>query len=103
MIACNHFMSYMGPMSSITVRNIPESVKAALARRAEETGESLEAFLRRILQAEATTVSAKPNWKEFVAGIRTRVESLPPLEPGDIDAWEHSEEFARRDTPLEAP
>lgn len=90
-------------MSSITVRNIPESVKAALVRRAEESGESLEAFLRRVLQTEAANVAAKPDWTEFVAGIRARAEALPPLEPGDIDAWEHSEELARRDTPLEAP
>ena len=103
MIACNHFMLYINPMSSITVRNIPESVKAALARRAEESGESLEAFLRRLLQAEASSAPAKADWKEFIAGIRARVDALPPLEPGEMDAWEHSEEFARRDPPIEAP
>lgn len=81
-------------MSSITVRNIPESVKAALVRRAEEQGESLEAFLRRLLQAEATQATVRPDWKDFVASIRARVEALPPAEAGDPDAIGHREEMA---------
>lgn len=86
-------------MSSITVRNIPESVKAALVRRAEETGESLEAFLRRILEIESSKDPAPDQWKLRFRAILKRIEELPPLEPGQKDAWELSEEFSRNDTP----
>lgn len=86
-------------MSSITVRNIPESVKAALARRAEETGESLEAYLRRILEMESSKDPAPDQAKLRFRAILKRIEELPPLEPGQKDAWELSEEFSRNDTP----
>ncbi|MFZ5619352.1 MAG: FitA-like ribbon-helix-helix domain-containing protein [Pseudomonadota bacterium] len=89
-------------MSSITVRNIPESVKAALARRAEETGESLEAYLRRILEMESSKDPAPDQAKLRFRAILKRIEELPPLEPGQKDAWELSEEFSRNDTPAVA-
>lgn len=85
-------------MSSITVRNIPESVKAALVRRAEETGESLEAFLRRVLELESSKDPEPDQFKLRFRAILKRFEALPPLEPGQKDAWELSEEFGRNDT-----
>ena len=86
-------------MSSITVRNIPESVKAALVRRAEESGESLEAFLRRVLERESGKEPAPDQMKLRFRAILKRIGDLPPLEPGQKDAPELSEEFSRNDTP----
>ena len=86
-------------MSSITVRNIPESVKAALVRRAEASGESLEAFLRRLLENESAKDPAPDQWKVRFRAILKRIGDLPPLEPGQKDAPELSEEFSRNDTP----
>lgn len=86
-------------MSSITIRNIPESVKAALVRRAEETGESLEAFLRRVLETESSRDPAPDQMKMRFRSILKRIDQLPPLEPGQRDAWELSEDLSRNDTP----
>ncbi len=92
-------MPYIPSMSSITVRNIPENVKAVLARRAEETGESLEAYLRRILEMESSKDPAPDQARLRFRAILKKIEELPPLEPGQKDAWELSEEFSRNDTP----
>lgn len=86
-------------MSSITVRNIPESVKAALARRAEESGESLEAFLRRVLELESSKDPAPDQFRLRFRAILKKLAELPSLEPGEKDAWELTEEFSRHDTP----
>lgn len=66
-------------MAQIIVRNIPEEVKASLARRARLAGRSMEEEVRRILknaaqkivQEEKTRANGKKkNWR---AGLGTRI------------------------------
>lgn len=80
-------------MSSITVRNLSDDVKAALKKRAKASGESLEAFLRRILQAEAAKpVRGEKDWAALIDEIREQVKALPPLKPGEKELQEIIEE-----------
>lgn len=86
-------------MSSITVRNMPERGKNGLDRRARATGESLEAFLRRLLEAEAGREENLKDIERQFAAILDRVDRLPPLTKGQKGAWELTEEFSARDLP----
>ncbi len=86
-------------MSSITVRNIPEGVKAALVKKARRSGESLEAFLRRLLEREAENRFERDELRRKFDAILERIDNLPPLKPGEKDAWELTEEFSKNDSP----
>lgn len=99
MIACNHPAAYMCAMASITVRNVPEAVKEGLVRRAKATGESLEAFLRRVLEAEANSSDDTEELRREFGAILDRIDQLPPLPPGEKDAWELTEELGKLDSP----
>ena len=85
-------------MSSITVRNLPEGVKEGLVVRAKEAGESLEGFLRRLLETEAAKEPADARRLQ-VREVLRRIDALPPLPPGEKDAPELSDEFAASDVP----
>jgi plasmid stability protein len=79
-------------MSSVTVRNLPEGVKENLALRAKQAGESLEGFLRRLLQTEAAKTDATEDWPSRIRRLVEEAKSLPPLKPGEKDFWEIIEE-----------
>jgi len=86
-------------MSSITVRNVPERVKDGLVRRAKASGESLEAFLRRLLEREAKSRYDQDELRRKFDAILERIDNSPPLKPGEKDAWELTEEFSKTDSP----
>jgi len=93
------FYAYIASMSSITIRNIPEPVKDGLVRRAKASGESLEAFLRRLLEREARNRYDRDALRRKFDAILERIDNLPPLKPGEKDAWELTEEFSKNDSP----
>lgn len=89
----------MTGMTSITVRNVPDRVKASLAQRAKSSGESLEAFLRRLLEREASQPDPTDDMKDRLTAILARADRMPPLAPGQKDAWQLSEELSLSDAP----
>jgi plasmid stability protein len=75
-------------MSSITIRNLDPAIKERLRIRAAEHGHSMEAEVRRILQA-ALTIPAKKHGHSLYDRIHDRFAAiggvdldLPPREPG---------------------
>jgi len=76
------------PMSSITVRNLDPALKERLRVRAAEHGHSMEAEVRRILQATLKEPErlAEPNLYERIharfAALGGVELDLPPREPG---------------------
>ena len=56
-------------MASLTVRDIPEATKKALAERAAEAGVSLEAFMRLEIEKIANRAASRPS---FVEAMRRR-------------------------------
>jgi len=55
---------------AITVRNVPEEVRARLAEKAARTGKSLQEFL----SAELTELAFRQSPVDFIAGVAQRVE-----------------------------
>ena len=55
-------------MPSITVRNVPDDVRAELAARAARAGRSLQEHLR----AELIELARKPSVEDVLAGARSR-------------------------------
>ncbi len=75
-------------MSSITIRNLDPAIKELLRIRSAEHGHSMEAEVRRILQA-ALTIPAKKHENSLYDRIHDRFAAiggvdldLPPREPG---------------------
>ena len=75
-------------MPSITVRNVPEDVRAELAARAARAGRSLQEHLR----SELIDLARKPSVEDVLAGARARSRAtssnLPAsriLEHRDLD------------------
>lgn len=74
-------------MSSITIRNLDPAIKERLRIRAAEHGHSMEAEVRRILQAALDKPGRRPA-PNLYERIRARMEplggvelDLPPREP----------------------
>ncbi len=86
-------------MAQILVRNIPDSVKAKLVRRAQSNGHSLEAEVRSIISAAAQTTTAATNaadganWVDDLAKTMKRIG----VTNADIDALKESIERATQD------
>lgn len=55
---------------SITVRDVPNEVRDALAARAARSGRSLQEYLRSMLEASV----ARPNVDDVIARARARVD-----------------------------
>jgi antitoxin FitA len=75
------------PMSSITIRNLDPALKERLRIRAAEHGHSMEAEVRRILQA-ALNRQSQPSGRNLYERIRARIDpiggidlQLPTREP----------------------
>lgn len=71
-------------MAQLIVRNLEESVKRRLQRRAQRSGRSLEGEVREILRAAAAEVSVKPiatgfgsRFSSYFKDIGTDLEPLP--------------------------
>jgi plasmid stability protein len=58
-------------MPSITVRNVPEDVRAELAARAARAGRSLQEHLR----AELIVLAQKPSVEDVLAAARSRTRA----------------------------
>jgi plasmid stability protein len=58
-------------MTSITIRNVPDDVRDALAARAARSGRSLQAHVL----AELTELARKPTVEEVLARARSRVSA----------------------------
>ncbi len=54
---------------SVTVRDVPQSVRDELAARAAQTGKSLQEYLRSAL----IELAARPTMESFVAQVRSRL------------------------------
>jgi antitoxin FitA len=64
-------------MPSITVRNVPEDVRAELAARAARAGRSLQEHLR----AELIDLARKPTVEDVLAGARSRSRATSSMLP----------------------
>jgi plasmid stability protein len=58
-------------MVAVTIRDIPDDVRAELAARAARTGKSLQEYLRGLL----ITLAEKPTADDLIARARARVEA----------------------------
>jgi hypothetical protein len=59
-------------MAVLTIRDVPEDVKDALAREARERGQSLQAFLLGVLNRQAAFVSNRHFLNEIERDLATR-------------------------------
>ncbi|HLW71001.1 MAG TPA: hypothetical protein VKS22_10295 [Candidatus Binataceae bacterium] len=64
-------------MSSITIRNLEDSVKSKLRLRAARHGRSMEEEVRHILR---TTLAAKPSSADLFEAIRRRISPTGGVE-----------------------
>ncbi|MDC7123149.1 hypothetical protein OMK64_16590 [Cellulomonas fimi] len=71
---------------TITVHDVPEAVRDALAARAARDGLSLDGYLRERL----VELAARPTVSDALPGIRARARAFPPLDAvrvvRDLDA-----------------
>jgi plasmid stability protein len=68
-------------MTAITIRNVPEEVRAELAARAARSGRSLQEFLLRQL----TTIASRPAVDDVIDRARSRVAAVgTQLDPDQI-------------------
>lgn len=58
-------------MPSITIRDVPEETRSTLAARAASRGQSMQEFLRLLLEEAA----GKPDMSELVGRIERRVKA----------------------------
>jgi antitoxin FitA len=58
-------------MPSITIRDVPEETRSTLAARAASRGQSMQEFLRLLLEEAA----AKPDMSELMGRIERRVKA----------------------------
>ena len=65
---------------TITIRNVPDDTRDALAARAAAGGRSLQEFLF----AELRELAERPDPTILMAGIRERARDLPALRVDDI-------------------
>jgi plasmid stability protein len=91
-------------MDELVLRDLPETVKAGLQRRAAQHGRSLEAEVREVLhQAAAEVAGGTVNTTEPDDAWIKRVE-MHPLEADAWEAFDHSLSQSRsawRDEPLD--
>ena len=82
-------------MAQILVRNIPDSIKAKLVRRAQSNSRSLEAEVRSIISAAAAEASgvAGAGWVDDLAKAMKRIG----VTDADIDDLNNSIEHVRND------
>jgi plasmid stability protein len=71
---------YYACMTNVQVRDVPDDVHAALVRRAESAGQSLQQFL----SAQLAQIAATPTMDEMLARIEAR--SLGKLSAADAIA-----------------
>lgn len=82
-------------MSTITVRNVDDSIKQALRVKAARKGVSLEEEVRSILRREATASERQPRHSNLYDAIRELVE---PHGGFELEIPERS--LAERDPPF---
>lgn len=72
---------------SITIRNVPESTRDALAARAASSGRSLQEYLLRRLEEEASY----PDPAQALADIRARARRFPAMDAKTVVADVHAD------------
>jgi plasmid stability protein len=65
---------------SITIRNVSNETRDALAARAASSGRSLQEFL----SSELRELAAKPQIEDALANARARARTYPPMENAEI-------------------
>ncbi|GMA33180.1 FitA-like ribbon-helix-helix domain-containing protein [Litorihabitans aurantiacus] len=65
---------------SITIRDVPDDVRDALASRAAGSGRSLQEYLK----GQLADLAYRPVAAEVVVELRRRAAHLPPLEGDDL-------------------
>ena len=65
---------------NITIRAVPDEVRATLAARASAEGRSLQEYLSR----ELASIASKPSLNEVLAMARHNAVGLPPTSMGEI-------------------
>ncbi len=69
---------------TITIRNLPEDVLATIRKRAQRSGESMQAYIWKRLVADAS----RPTPAEIVERARVRIaRGGYPTEPVDVQAY----------------
>ncbi|MCL2423217.1 MAG: hypothetical protein FWD11_04890 [Micrococcales bacterium] len=63
-------------MVAITIRDVPEGTRRTLAARAAAQGQSMQEYLRGVLDRTA----ASPTQSEVLDQIRRRAKAMPPLD-----------------------
>ncbi|MDQ1710048.1 MAG: antitoxin FitA [Frankiaceae bacterium] len=75
--------SYYAGMPAITIRNVPDDVRDALASRAARSGRSLQEYLA----AELAELARRPDVAEAIAAARSRARtSARVIDPDEIVA-----------------
>lgn len=73
-------------MATLTIRNVPASVHAALRRRAAENSRSVESEVRALLESAASTPSE--DWRRHIPDIKRKARKAlgdPPA--GAVDRF----------------
>ncbi|MCL2455890.1 MAG: hypothetical protein FWD18_11415 [Micrococcales bacterium] len=63
-------------MVAITIRDVPEQTRRTLAARAASQGQSMQEYLRTLLDRTV----ASPTQDEILEQIRQRARTMPPLD-----------------------
>ena len=77
MIACNHSLI----MASLTIRRLSDDTKERLRLRAVQSGCSLEALARTILDRAAEETASRPKGRTFPYNLIAELEPGEDIEP----------------------
>ncbi|MDR0626050.1 MAG: hypothetical protein LBG11_02110 [Bifidobacteriaceae bacterium] len=69
-------------MTTITIRNVPDEVRNALAARSAAAGQSMQEYVL----AELTHIASRVDQREVLAEIRQRSRAYPPISRAAIVA-----------------
>jgi plasmid stability protein len=75
-------------MTTVVIRDVPESVRNELAARAARSGKSMQQYVLQALQG----LVARPAQEDVLNEIRKRASMLPELERQSLLADLHSEQ-----------
>jgi hypothetical protein len=65
---------------NITLKNVPENVHKSIKREAKGQGRSLNAFIIKALEAEASRAERQRNWPKIMKQMEKVWAALPPTE-----------------------
>jgi hypothetical protein len=65
---------------NITLKNVPEKVHKDIKREAKSQGRSLNAFIIKALEAEASRAEKQRNWPKIMKQMEKLWATLPPMD-----------------------